>query len=380
MHVATTGTYVKVSADGQQLFPQQCTKAMLWEDVHHEWNLRGAYDAELKIDGAPFQECLGRVSVQSQRICMDVPRRQQLSEQISAVADVLQHSLSRDREASASRVADALYEEPVVIDCGAAVLRHFLSGEVHLVGSGSSRLSKWWTLQAGPFAEHKLELTKPRFSSILTLKVDGSVLAECTGKDLGSANGEWRCKFRLLGERCIDFNVHPETKDGVQMDSKQVVTKSFPFEHVLEVVYKHRKIDQLSDAELLVDGVPFGSLPIQACAHNEPHLQISKQVLALSYGLEIPRKVLPQDTRGTARKVAQRVWSEWKDPLNQVVAQKAADASTWMSKISSGASEFISLQRAAWSADMSSPAEEGMAKSVPPTARSRIIARNSLSI
>merc|ERR1712139_763878 len=98
----------------------------------------------------------------------------------------------------ASVMKHAIKQGPIIVDCGAAVLRHFLSGEVRSVDCGCTRLSKWWKVQVGPFAEHVIELTKSRFSRILTLKVDGSVLAECTGKELGSAPGEWRCKFQLL--------------------------------------------------------------------------------------------------------------------------------------------------------------------------------------
>jgi len=263
-------------------------------------------------------------------------------------------------------VMGAMIEGPITADCGAAVLRHFLSGEVRRGESTFTRLSKTWKLQLGPFAEHVVELHKSRFSRVLLLKVDGSVLAECTGKDLGCSHGEWRCKFRFLGDRCIDFNVYPETKNGVQVDSKKVVTKAFSFEHQVEVVYQHRNIDDFSSAELSVDNVSFNSLSSQLNVHNDPNLSVNREVLTLSYGLEIPKKVLAQDTRGTARKVADRVWSEWKDPLNQAVTQKAQDAGAFIAKLSSGAAQFIRLQHTAWSAGMSHPSEdEGAAKSLP---------------
>jgi hypothetical protein len=156
-----------------------------------------------------------------------------------------------------------------------------------------------------------------------------------------------------LGERCIDFNVYPETKNGVQLDSKRIVTKRFPIEHVVEVVYHHRTIDDLATAELSIDDESFISLPARMDVHNDPNLSVTREVLSLQYGLEVPKKVLAQDTRGTARKVAERVWTEWKDPLNEVVAQKGADVGAFISRITTGAAQFIKLQQAAWSADVS---------------------------
>merc|ERR1711976_141738 len=120
---------------------------------------------------------------------MEVPRRQQyFTDRVGAAVGAMQQTLSHDGQLSASSVVDIMQEGPIAIDCGAAVLRHFLSGEVRRGGCGCTRLSKWWKLQVGPFAEHDIEITKSRFSRILTLKVDGSVLAECTGKELGCSS------------------------------------------------------------------------------------------------------------------------------------------------------------------------------------------------
>lgn len=314
-----------------------------------------ALDMNLQVDGKPFLECLGRFSAQSRRICMEVPRRQQqLSEHVGAVVGVVQDTLSHDGSVSltTSTVFGAMKEGPITADCGAAVLRHFLSGEVRMKSLETTRLSKQWGLQLGPFAQHVIQLTKSRFSRILTLKVDGSVLAECTGKELGCAKDEWRCRFRFLGQRCIDFNVHPETKNGIQLADKRIVTKTLPYEHVIEVVYHHRTIDDLASAELSVDGVTFSALPVQVDVLNEPNMAVTREVLALSYGLEVPKKVLAQDTRATAHKVADRVWNQWKDPLTQ----KVADAGALMS------AHFTKLQQAAWSAIMPHSTEEESAE------------------
>lgn len=71
----------------------------------------------------------------------------------------------------------------------------------------------------------------------------------------------------------------------------------------------------------------------------------------------MPKKVLPQDTRSTARKVAEHVAGNvWKDlesrkePLNEVAARKTNELGAMMSKMGSDAYGFcIPLQQAAWS-------------------------------
>jgi len=155
----------------------------------------------------------------------------------------------------------------------------------------------------------------------------------------------------------MDFHVYEETQNGVQLESKSAMTVPHSYTHVVEVVYQHKAIDHLADAELLIDGVHFGELGNKIDIHNEPAFSATREVLACQYGIEVPRKVLPQDTRGTVLKLAGHVAGNvWKDfevnrgPMNEVAAQKVGELGAMVSKLSTDAYAFcMSLQRAAWS-------------------------------
>merc|ERR1719375_1955378 len=103
----------------------------------------------------------------------------------------------------------------------------------------------------------------------------------------------------------MDFNVFEETKDAIILDSKAQVTKPTQYRHVVEVEYKHRAMDNLTDASVRVDGVPFESLPSLRNATGPQNLAIVRSALEAQFGLRIPKKVVPQDTRNTGLQIAQ---------------------------------------------------------------------------
>lgn len=253
----------------------------------------------------------------------------------------------------------SLKEEPISLNVGASVLQHFLSGEVRIADSGATRLSKWWAIQLGPFAEHRVKLEKNScLGSTLTLTVDDRILAECSGVDIGSLPGSWHCKFRFVGERHIDFNVFEKTKDGVQLDSKGTVVKYYPYEHIVEVFYQHRKIDDLATAQLTVDGVLATQLPIKSVHSEDTNMHLTRDVLEHQYGVQVPDKVVLQDTRSTARKLAGRVWQDFEKkngPLDQVVAQKAEDTGAFFSRLASDVQTFLHSSQAKPSTELSFP-------------------------
>lgn len=306
-------------------------------------------ETHLNVEGVSFKQFLGRVSPNladgtPQRLVMDVPKRPAITESIGSVL-VGEHLLQ---------------EQPITMNVGASVLRDYVSGKVYRGESGSSRFQKWWELQLGPFAKHKIRLVKASaMNSHMTLYVDDKVLVDCSSQDISSTSDAWQCKFSFLGERSIDFHVFEETADGVQLDTKDVVAVPHSYKHVIEVAYHHKMLDHLADAALSIDGIPFSSFPLKVELHDEPNLSVTRDVLGSQYGLEVPKKVLPQDTRGTARKiaghVAGNVWREiegQKDPLNEVAARKAGELGLMISKMGTDAYEFctsFSLQRAAWS-------------------------------
>jgi hypothetical protein len=298
----------------------------------------------LSVSGKKFIDYLGRVSphkgTTQRRIYIDAPKRwMPIAKQMTSAAIGVEK------------------EDPVSISVGASVLNHFLSGQVRRGKSDSTRLSKWWEVQLGPFAEHRIEIEKKnRLSPMLTLSVDGEVLCECVGEDLGCGSEEWRCRFSFVGERHIDFNVYEETRDGRELETKSVITRPYCYKHNVEVVYMRRNIDDFHTVQLSVDGVPFNELEQIVLPRDEVDLKITRKVLLNQFGLEVPRKLLAEDSRGVARKIAGRVWHdmgvEWslrEGPIKQTFQEKVGEAGNLMSNIGSQMLELLSLQSPPWS-------------------------------
>jgi hypothetical protein len=297
----------------------------------------------LSMNGGKFTDFLGRVSphkgTTAQRIYIDAPKKWiPIAKQVTSAAAGIEN------------------EDPASINVGASVLNHFLTGQVRRGNSDSTRLSKWWELQLGPFADHKIHIEKKnRFSPMLTLSVDGEVLCECVGEDLGCGPDEWRCRFSFVGERHMDFNVFEETRDGRERDTKSVITRPYCYDHSVEVVYARRNIDDLHTVQLTVDGISFNQLEQKLAPRDDEDLKVTRKVLLNQFGLEIPRKVLAEDSRGVARKLAGRVWHdmgvEWsmrEASLKESIHEKACEAGTLISSLGSQMLEFLN-QSANWS-------------------------------
>jgi hypothetical protein len=120
-------------------------------------------------------------------------------------------------------------------------------------------------------------------------------------------------------------------------------------------VYARRNIDYLHTVQLTVDGIPFNQLEQKLAPRDDEDLKVTRKVLLNQFGLEIPRKILAEDSRGIARKLAGRVWHdmgvEWsvrEGPLKESIQDKACEAGTLMSSLGSQMVEFLS-QSANWS-------------------------------
>jgi hypothetical protein len=234
-------------------------------------------------------------------------------------------------------------EQLVEINTHSEELEHFLSGEVRRGSTHASRQQRSWNLQLGPFATHTLRLEKKnRVSPVMTLYVDDEVLVECSSSDLGSSRDEWRCKFGFIGERQMDFKVFEETKDGWPLDSKKEVTKAYQYHHIVEVVYPHRAIDSLIEATVTIDGVLFEGLPCMLEEHKGlPNLSITASALIAQYGIEIPKKVAPQDTRGIALQLGANVleqaggWTAIGEAASQTASRTIENVGTNFSKLGS---------------------------------------------
>merc|ERR1712187_693359 len=153
----------------------------------------------------------------------------------------------------------------------------------------ANRHTHTWKIQLGPFAQHTIRLYKKyHFGKYIELSVDGSTLVHGCAADLG-CNGEWRCKFRFIGERAIDFDIHETDADGNPLDTRARVTKRSKYIHECEVVVGNNR--DLSAAELLIDGISFRALPQRAAPRQEEQIQMSVQALQQAYGVVIPFKV-----------------------------------------------------------------------------------------
>lgn len=138
------------------------------------------------------------------------------------------------------------------------------------------------------------------------------------------------------------------TKDGVQLDSKGVVTTAFPYEHVVEVRYQHRAVDDFADVQMLVDDILACHLSCRHFEIDEPGLSLTRDALASQYGVQVPVKIVLQDTRSMARKLAGRVWQDWEKkngPLDEVMAKKASETGNFVSKIMSDTYWFFDSMR-----------------------------------
>lgn len=235
------------------------------------------HDVCLTAGDFAFDALLARVSPKKQtlaapRIIMDVPRKRGFNGSIGSTIGLVE-------------------KETITANVGPEALAHFLSGELRRGRCGSDRLSKWWTLQLGPFAEHKVHIRRHHLSSIFTLAVDDQVLVECAGKDIGCSSDVWHCSFRFIGERQIDFNVFEKGNDGVELDSKGIVVTPFHYEHVVTV--SHRTNENISRVQLCIDGVPVEQLTAQGDI-DEPELSMTIDELAERYGIVVPDKFVSQ--------------------------------------------------------------------------------------
>jgi hypothetical protein len=300
--------------------------------------------AAVFVDGESFLECFGRVSPkpsdQPQRIVVDVPKPYRPATATDQAKRLLQQEVQGIIQ----------QEQPCQINIGPTIWEHFLSGEVRRGESGATRLERTWTVQLGPFARHTVCLKKKNHvNSVMTLYVDGEVLLECTSADIGGSPDVWRGKFSFVGERLMDFNIYEETKDGWPLDNQTTVTQPIQYRHVVEVAYQHRAIDNLVDAALSIDGVPFSQLPSMVDIHyREQALSITPSALKVQFGLDIPKKVAPEDSRGVARQLVNKAVTDaggW-SAIGQAASDQVQAIGNNLGKLGLSAWETVFLQAA----------------------------------
>lgn len=281
--------------------------------------------ASVKIAGDSFLQHLGRVSPKPstgslQRVVMDCPKQ---LVQIRA-QQMLQQTV---------------VEKPVEMNVNSSVFIHFQSGEVRRGHTDATRLSRTWTVQLGPFATHTVRLVKKNpVSAVMTLYVDDEVLVECLSTDLEGSKDVWTCKFAFVGERQMTFRVHDETKDGWPLDTRSEITKSVQYRHVVQVSYAHRAIDNLVDATMKIDSLPFASFPcIMQPWQCDNTMSITPNALRMQFGIEIPKKVATLDARPIVHQLGYRAVQQaggW-DAIGDSAAKSIADFGSKVSEFGS---------------------------------------------
>mmetsp|Transcript_155791 Transcript_155791/g.271056 ORF Transcript_155791/g.271056 Transcript_155791/m.271056 type:complete len:547 (+) Transcript_155791:67-1707(+) len=195
------------------------------------------------------------------------------------------HSLKKQLEL---RVAKD--RSKVTGNVGHAVLSHFVNGEVQAVSSDIQKLRHSWTIQVGPFAEHTVVVEKKHIlSKILSLTVDGEPFVEASAEDIDCFSGGWECKFRFVGERIVDFEVHESNRDGVTLDSKDHVQQKKKYVHECCVTVGEDM--DMRTATLTVDSEDFRDLPAHRQLHEEENISMSPEALRQTYGILVPYKV-----------------------------------------------------------------------------------------
>jgi len=199
--------------------------------------------------------------------------------------------------------------EKVVVDAGHAVLSHFLSGDIRSLRQSTSRTAKTWTFQFGPFAEHLVEIERRyKSSKAITLSVDGEVLCEGEAEDIDSRPGMWECKFQLVGERYIDWEVYESDVNGRTLDSTDIVRQRHKYSQECVVSMPEGERD-LATAKLAMGGVDFPELPeVREQAFSDEQLELAPEALLGSYGLIVPYKVNEKAPMG---------FSAWADKLRE---------------------------------------------------------------
>lgn len=185
----------------------------------------------------------------------------------------------------------------VTSSVGHPVLSQFLGNEVRAVDQFPEKLKHSWKFQIGPFATHVVEIEKKyKSSKAVTLSVDGSVLAEGSAEDLESPEGFWLCTFRLLGEKCQEWEVYESDGNGKTVDSKGIVEQVVQHQHECSVYFANG--DSLVDARLTVDGQDFSNFKPSAPGQPDAPFTLQPEALMMSYNLHVPYKC----TDGAAKK------------------------------------------------------------------------------
>jgi hypothetical protein len=231
-------------------------------------------------------------------LMLEVPKQDPLRAVLSlANGELVTHHFGRPSPA----LADAQQKSEISLkvsqdrreltaSAGHQVLSHFVSGEVQAKTCDVQRLRHSWTVQAGPFAEHTIEVAKRHtLGKIVTLLVDGKVLVESTAADIGCSGSEWQCQFRLIGERVLDFEVYKTNANGGVLNETGHVKEIRKYVHECCVTIPNDW--EVSSARLFIDKIPFTELPMEVQRYEESALSTTPLALLHTYGISTPYMV-----------------------------------------------------------------------------------------
>lgn len=170
------------------------------------------------------------------------------------------------------------------------VLGHFASGETFAETSTVDKTESSWVFHLGPLARHTLTISRhSSMNGLLDLHADGELFIHACASDLGCEDGTWRCSFRFIGERVLDFEVFKTDTNGFPLEETGHVEEKRKYVHECSVVVSDES--DLSTAQFAIDGVDFKRLPTLARSGREPTAAMSSLAMLQTYGIEAPNKV-----------------------------------------------------------------------------------------
>merc|ERR1712125_218782 len=96
----------------------------------------------------------------------------------------------------------------------------------------------------------------------------------------------WGCRFRLIGQRALDFEVNEIDRQGDLLDSLGHVDQVAKYCH--ECYVKMLDPNDLSFAEFSIDEVNFGDFPLKAELPEEEELCTDPQWLRSTFNILVP--------------------------------------------------------------------------------------------
>jgi hypothetical protein len=381
------GPEVQVICDGRQLFPEPKASPKMVADFQQAWPIRGKirgvkednlfemrsvdengaevwYPARIEkqrpdgylevtgmqpdgyggqrkmhfvaVDKAHLREVGSAkpLTIPEEHLTFTVPKREPLQARLTIGDEDITQSLIRfspvpSKRRHTSKVELRLNKDRtrVTSTVSHAMLLHFITGEVRAVSHFLAKQKLAWTIQLGPFAEHTIEIMKKQsLGSPVSgcIHVDGAVLVEASAEDIGCAGDQWQCRFRFVGQRCLDFEVLTASPAAVPLVTTECVEQEFHYSH--DCIIKVKDFNDLSTAVLTVDGKDYKTLAeVMPCTSNALGLSMPVDTLTLTYGIMPPCRVDPAALSDRPNKALE----QGSPAATPSVAATASDAGAW---------------------------------------------------